>query len=997
VNHSLVRLRNGTSLPSCSSRTRYLIALLLFVFPAIVFILSSQSSVRAQGAGWTSVVAAPPGPVDMPILLTDGTVICQDQRLDSNKRKWYRLTPDSTGSYVHGTWSTIALLPGTYSPLYYASAVLKDGRVVIVGGEYNNGTNTPTGLGAIYDPFADSWTAITGPASWGAVSDAQCCVLPDGRFMLANILSGDTAIADFSVTPLVWNLNGNAGKRDRNDEEGWTLLPSGKILTVDILFSILNGGLFSSELYDSSANLWSPAGSPGTQLYDNSSEEIGPGVLRPDGTVFYVGAIGNNAVYNTATGLWSVAPSFPGGLDAADGPACLLPNGHVLCIVSPGVFNVGAHVYEWDGTSLTEVGNVAGAGNISSYFTRLLPLPNGQILFTSSSSLVQIYTLGNSPNNAWRPTIATAPLNLVAGTSNYPITGTQFNGLSQASAYGDDASNATNYPLVRITNLSNGRVTYCRTHGHSTMGVATGGAPVSTQFDVPAKDSSGALMPAGQYNLEVVANGIPSAARLLTVGAVAPTANSQSVNVSHNTAKAITLTGSDPNTPTQPLTFSIGASPVHGALSGFNTATGAVTYTPNAGYNGADSFTFTVTNTSGLTSNTATVSLTVAPAVPVANGQTVSTPQDTAVAVTLTGNDGDDNPVRSLTYIVTANPAHGALTGTAPNLTYTPNAGYFGADSFQFKVNNGILDSNVATVSINVIGKPSANSQVVTIAHNTATAVTLTGSDPNSPPQSLTFTVAANPAHGTLTGTAPNLTYTPTAGYNGPDSFTFTVKNTSGLTSNTATVTLNVDAAVPVANGQMVNTTQDTAIGVTLTGNDGDDNPPRSLTFIVTAAPAHGMLSGTAPNLTYTPNAGYTGPDSFQFKVNNGVFDSAIATVSINVNPTVVNVSGIVTVTRSGFLIQRSTGQYYQIITLTNTGMATINGPISLILDNLTNGTCANASGATSALLPAGRPYINAPVASLAPGASTSFQVFFNKTGPTITYSTEVWAGTGSR
>jgi hypothetical protein len=185
-------------------------------------------------------------------------------------------------------------------------------------------------------------------------------------------------------------------------------------------------------------------------------------------------------------------------------------------------------------------------------------------------------------------------------------------------------------------------------------------------------------------------------------------------------------------------------------------------------------------------------------------------------------------------------------------------------------------------------------------------------------------------------------------------------------------------------------------VGITLTGVD-PNSPPRPLTYIVPVGPAHGSLSGTAPNLTYTPNPGYTGPDSFQFKVNNGALDSSIATVSINVNATLTNVSGQVTVTRSGFLVNRATGQYYQVITLTNTGGTAINGPISMILDSLTNATCANATGSTSALLPAGRPYVNAPAASLAPGASTTFQVFFNKTGPTITYSTEVWAGPGAR
>ena len=270
-------------------------------------------------------------------------------------------------------------------------------------------------------------------------------------------------------------------------------------------------------------------------------------------------------------------------------------------------------------------------------------------------------------------------------------------------------------------------------------------------------------------------------------------------------------------------------------------------------------------------------------AAPTANSQSVTTNQDTAVAITLTGSD-PNSPPRSLTYIVTTAPAHGTLSGTAPNLTYTPTPGYFGPDSFQFKDNNGALDSNVATVSITVIGKPTAEAKSVSTNQDTSVAITLTGSDPNSPPRSLTYIVTTAPAHGTLSGTAPNLTYTPTAGYTGPDSFKFK-DNNGALDSNIATVSITVNPVnhAPTANNQSVSTNQNTAVAVTLTATDPDAGD--TLTYAVTSAPAHGTLSGTAPNLTYTPTAGYTGPDSFKFQAtdNHGAA-SNIATVSITVN-----------------------------------------------------------------------------------------------------------------
>jgi hypothetical protein len=95
--------------------------------------------------------------------------------------------------------------------------------------------------------------------------------------------------------------------------------------------------------------------------------------------------------------------------------------------------------------------------------------------------------------------------------TTYPISGTQFNGLSQAADVGDELNAATNYPLVRITNTASGHVVYARTHGHSSMGVATGSTIVSTSFDVPSVTESGTSL------LAVVANGIASAPVSVTV------------------------------------------------------------------------------------------------------------------------------------------------------------------------------------------------------------------------------------------------------------------------------------------------------------------------------------------------------------------------------------------------------------------------------------------------------------------------------------------------
>ena len=210
-----------------------------------------------------------------------------------------------------------------------------------------------------------------------------------------------------------------------------------------------------------------------------------------------------------------------------------------------------------------------------------------------------------------------------------------------------------------------------------------------------------------------------------------------------------------------------------------------------------------------LTSAPATVSITVNEVVPpneppVATGSSVVTDEDVPVGVTLAGSDPEG---ATLSFAVVAQPAHGTLSGTAPNLTYTPAAGYFGTDSFTFTVNDGELTSAPATVSITVneIAAPNqtpiAKAQTVSTEQGLSVQIQLLGSDRDG--DALTYGVASPPAHGTLSGAAPNLRYMPAPGFTGTDSFTFTVSD-GKATSAPATVTVKVEPAVATANRLLV-------------------------------------------------------------------------------------------------------------------------------------------------------------------------------------------------
>ena len=141
----------------------------------------------------------------------------------------------------------------------------------------------------------------------------------------------------------------------------------------------------------------------------------------------------------------------------------------------------------------------------------MLVLPTGQVLFTNGTKTVQLYTSSGTYEAAWQPTITSVASTLTAGSTNNVIKGTQFNGLSQGAMYGDDAQMASNYPIVRIVNQATRDVYYCRTHNHSTMGVATGATIVSTEFDIPSNIATGVSA------LYVVANGIPSKLKIVTI------------------------------------------------------------------------------------------------------------------------------------------------------------------------------------------------------------------------------------------------------------------------------------------------------------------------------------------------------------------------------------------------------------------------------------------------------------------------------------------------
>ena len=265
---------------------------------------------------------------------------------------------------------------------------------------------------------------------------------------------------------------------------------------------------------------------------------------------------------------------------------------------------------------------------------------------------------------------------------------------------------------------------------------------------------------------------------------------------------------------------------------------------------------------------------------PTVKDVSATTNEDNAKSIVLQGSDADGDP---LTYSLTQQPANGSVSVTNAQATYTPDPDYNGTDSFKYEASDGFESSGEGTVDLTIKAvndAPVADDQTYSLQEDGSQRVRLTGSDAEG--SNLTFKVTSQPSNGSLSGTAPNLTYKPNKNFNGTDTFTFTT-NDGTIDSQPGKVTLKVQSVndKPVAKDQMITTMEDTKTGVTLNAQDPDG---QTLSYSITGFPSNGSLSGNPPMMTYTPNMDYSGSDSISWEVSDGQATDS-ATVSISVSP----------------------------------------------------------------------------------------------------------------
>jgi hypothetical protein len=481
--------------------------------------LLSPLSAAAEGT-WTALANSAPGGVETMLLMSDGTVMAQN----GGGTGWYKLSPDSSGHYANGTWTTRASM--TYSRLYYSSDVLKDGRVFMAGAEYGNGTTNAE----IYNSEFDYWSIVpipdgiinenntvdpkNGNNSEGFIdsdsvilNNGKVLILPNGTASYGEMVIYDPVANAWSSTDLYQGNN--------EDEACSVKLPDDSILLVD------SGGT-TSERYIPSSNTWVNDGTVPVTLYDPYGTEQGPAFLLPNGKAFFIGSAPHTAIYtpsgSTSPGTWAAGPNIPSTLGAPDAPAAMMNNGKILCALSPTPYNLGgtnyvftspSYFYEYDYTigsigAFTQV-HAPGGGytrNQVTYNDRMLDLPDGTVLFTDGGSQLYVYQPDGSPIASGKPAIYNVSWNT---DGSLHVSGTLFNGISQGAAYGDDAQMDSNYPLIRFVDGS-GNVYYGRTYNWSSTSVQTGGQIVATECAVPAN----VFDYPGSFYMQVVANGIAS-------------------------------------------------------------------------------------------------------------------------------------------------------------------------------------------------------------------------------------------------------------------------------------------------------------------------------------------------------------------------------------------------------------------------------------------------------------------------------------------------------
>ena len=800
----------------------------------------------------------------------------------------------------------------------HTETLLPDGTVLITGGcgseTGDPGACNPLASAVRYDPVLNAFLPTGGMAHGRYAHTAT--LLGNGTVLIAGGFGSDIASAEiydpatgtFSSTgsmgvsrligqfPLQFRVTGRHSHTASRLPDGRVLLAGGS-----------PGPSLDAEIYDPATGTFSAVGGHCVQVADGTSE-CGMLVRRIshtatpllDGRVLITGGADATQaeIFDPATGQFHATghmttPRFLHGVT-------LLPGGRVLLTggTSNGQVVASAEIYDPGTGSFSAIGSMQTARQAHSstlITTRYVLLAGGtneqgvagqaEAFDLVTQSFLSVGAPMAQPRFSHTATALNTGAVLLAGgvaVANV-LPGTE---LFQPAPRAIEGSLSAQEDLTVDSQLAGGPLGSALTFSIQTNGslgtaVVTDSATGAFRY-TPNRDVHGA----DSFTFTVASGAETSAPATVAIDIApvndAPVAEDGTASTPPGVGVTGVLTATDADSAT--LLYSIVSAGGKGTATITDPATGAFSYTPNSQATGTDTFTFQVSDGS-LDSNIGTIAVTIAGSAPVAADGALGTAEDTAASGTLTATDADGQP---LTFVIVVNGSKGSAVVTNPAtgaFTYTSQPNVNGQDTFTFRSTDGVLESQVATVTVTI--DPVDDAPVVTdgalsTPEDTAHAGTLIGSDVDS---SLTFSIVTNGTRGTAAVVNPAtgaFTYTPHANVHGSDTFTFRAGDASSQSNiGTMTVTIVPVNDLPTVTPGAVTTQEDTGVSGTLVGADVEGGV---LTFVIVSNGTKGTATITNPAsgaFQYLPQANANGPDSFTFRASDGAADSGVATVTV--------------------------------------------------------------------------------------------------------------------
>lgn len=366
----------------------------------------------------------------------------------------------------------------------------------------------------------------------------------------------------------------------------------------------------------------------------------------------------------------------------------------------------------------------------------------------------------------------------------------------------------------------------------------------------------------------------------------APTAMPDSDTTPENTAVMIDVLTNDSDPDGDTLTLQDVGDAMHGTVQIIGTQ---VQYTPDKGYAGTDSFTYTVSDGNGeVATETVTITITDVNLSPTLVNDSVSTPEVTPVTIPALSNDTDpDGDTLSLADVDT--PSHGTAVISGDNIIYTPAADFIGTDTFNYTVRDSNNNTATATISVtisNVNSAPLATNDTRTTPEDTPITIDVMSNDSDPDGDSIRIDSNDSPISGTAVISGDSIIYTPNSGFTGTDIFDYTITDGNGGTQ-TATVTVTVEATniPPIAVDDTASTAFETPVVINVAANDSDPDGTQTCVTGIASDPTSGyvniLTSGT--EISYTPFDGFSGIDSFVYTACDDDGGTATATVTVTV------------------------------------------------------------------------------------------------------------------